>query len=104
MEKLLRNILITFFIISCSGGGESSPTDPDNGNDGDTTNPYEFPNAIDYGLSNQIEIVTWNIREFPQVSTSDDYVKALLEKWNADIYLLQEINDSKGKPAIQSMV
>jgi exonuclease III len=104
MEKLLRNIIIIFFIISCSGGGESSPTDPDNGNDGDTTDPYEFPNAIDYGLSNQIEIVTWNIRNFPQVSTSDDYVKALLEKWNADIYLLQEIDDSDGKPAIQSMV
>jgi endonuclease/exonuclease/phosphatase family metal-dependent hydrolase len=31
-------------------------------------------------------------------------VKALLEKWNADIYLLQEIDDSDGKPAIQSMV
>ena len=48
MEKLLRNFLIILFIISCSGGGESSPTDPDNGNGGDTSNPYELPNAVNY--------------------------------------------------------
>ena len=92
MEKLLRNILIIFFIISCSGGGESSPTDPDNGNGGDTTNPYELPNAVNYNIANQVEVVTWNIRQFPQHSTSVDYVKNLLEKWNADIYFFQEIN------------
>ena len=92
MEKILRNILIIFFIISCSGGGESSPTDPDNGNGGDTTNPYELPNAVNYNIANQVEVVTWNIRQFPQHSTSVDYVKNLLEKWNADIYFFQEIN------------
>jgi endonuclease/exonuclease/phosphatase family metal-dependent hydrolase len=92
MEKLLRNFLILFFIISCSGGGESSPTDPDNGNGGDTSNPYELPNAVNYNIANQVEVVTWNIRQFPQHSTSVDYVKNLLEKWNADIYFFQEIN------------
>jgi endonuclease/exonuclease/phosphatase family metal-dependent hydrolase len=78
--------------MSCSGGGESSPTDPDNGNGGDTTNPYELPNAVNYNIANQVEVVTWNIRQFPQHSTSVDYVKNLLEKWNADIYFFQEIN------------
>ena len=36
-------------ILACSSGG-SSPTDSgdDNGN-GDNTNPYELPNAVDYG-------------------------------------------------------
>ena len=92
MEKLLRNFLIIFFIISCSGGGESSPTDPDNGNGGDTSNPYELPSAVNYNIANQVEVVTWNIRQFPQHSTSVDYVKNLLEKWNADIYFFQEIN------------
>jgi endonuclease/exonuclease/phosphatase family metal-dependent hydrolase len=92
MEKLLRNFLIIFFIISCSGGGESSPTDPDNGNGGDTSSPYELPNAVNYNIANQVEVVTWNIRQFPQHSTSVDYVKNLLEKWNADIYFFQEIN------------
>jgi endonuclease/exonuclease/phosphatase family metal-dependent hydrolase len=92
MEKLLRNSLIIFFIISCSGGGESSPTDPDNGNGGDTSSPYELPNAVNYNIANQVEVVTWNIRQFPQHSTSVDYVKNLLEKWNADIYFFQEIN------------
>jgi exonuclease III len=104
MEKILRALSIIFFVISCSGGGESSPTDPGDGVGGNNTNPYEFPNAVNYNISNQVEVVTWNVKNFPQHSTSDDYVKALLEKWNADIYLLQEINDANGKPAIKSMV
>lgn len=92
MEKLIKKLLIVFFIISCSGGGGSAPTDSDGSGNGDTTNPYELPNAINYNIANQVEVVTWNIRQFPQHSTSVDYVKNLLEKWNADIYFFQEIN------------
>ena len=105
MIKLLNKyLLVIIFVLACSSGS-SSPTDPgDNNGGGDNTNTYEFPNAVDYGLSNQVEVVTWNVKNFPQASTSDDYVKALLEKWNADIYLLQEIDDSNGKPAIESIV
>ena len=91
IKSLYKYLLLIIFILACSGGG-NSPTDPgdDNGG-GDNTNPYEFPNAVDYGLSNQVEIVTWNIRQFPQHSSTKDYVKNLLEKWNADIYFFQEI-------------
>ena len=91
IKSLNKYLLLIIFILACSGGG-SSPTDPENDNGGgDNTNPYEFPNAVEYGLSNQVEIVTWNIRQFPQHSSTKDYVKNLLEKWNADIYFLQEI-------------
>jgi len=48
MEKLIKKLLIVFFIISCSGGGGSAPTDSDGSGNGDTTNPYELPNAINY--------------------------------------------------------
>ena len=91
IKSLNKYLLLIIIIIACSSGG-NSPTDPgDNNGGGDNTNPYEFPNAVDYGLSNQIEIVTWNIRQFPQHSSTKDYVKNLLEKWNADIYFFQEI-------------
>ena len=90
MEKLIKKLLIVFFIISCSGGGGSAPTDSDGSGNGDTTNPYELPNAINYNIANQVEVVTWNIRQFPQHSTSVDYVKNLLEKWNADIYFFDK--------------
>jgi|TARA_B100001093_G_scaffold485258_1_gene519419 endonuclease/exonuclease/phosphatase family metal-dependent hydrolase len=97
INSLNKYLLIIIFILACSSGG-NSPTDPaDNNGDSNNTNSYEFPNAVDYGLSNQVEIVTWNIRQFPQDSSSDDYVKALLEKWNADIYLLQEVSGSNIK-------
>ena len=84
MNRLFIFLLLAIF--AC-GGGSSSPTDP-----GDGTDPYDFPNATNLDQLSQIEIVTWNIRQFPQHSTTKSYVKSLLEAWNADIYLLQEIS------------
>ena len=92
IKSLNKYLLLIILIFSCSSGG-NSPTDPgdDNGG-GDNTNTYEFPNAINYNVANQIEVVTWNIRQFPQHSSTKEQVKSLLEKWNADVYLLQEIS------------
>tara|TARA_Y100001970_G_scaffold290072_1_gene422460 strand:- start:1212 stop:2249 length:1038 start_codon:yes stop_codon:yes gene_type:complete len=89
--------ILLFLVFSCGGGGGSSPTEtePDTNDSGD--NLYDFPNATNLDQPNQIEVVTWNIRNFPQHSTSADYVKALLEKWNADIYLFQEVSGSNDK-------
>ena len=91
IKSLNKYLLLIIFILACSGGGSSPTVHGDDNGGGDSTNPYEFPNAVDYGLSNQVEIVTWNIRQFPQHSSTKDYVKNLLEKWNADIYFFQEI-------------
>jgi len=92
MAQLTNKLFIVLLlaIIACGGGG-SSPTETDPG-DGNETNPYDFPNATSLDQLNQIEIVTWNIRQFPQHSTTKSYVKSLLEVWNADIYLFQEIS------------
>ena len=92
MAQLTNKLFIVLLlaIIACGGGG-SSPTETDPG-DGNETNPYEFPNSTIFVQLNQIEIVTWNIRQFPQHSTTKSYVKSLLEVWNADIYLFQEIS------------
>ena len=96
MIRLLNKYLLIIILILACSNGSSSPTNPgDNSGGEEDTNSYEFPNAVDYGLSNQVEIVTWNVRLFPEPTEGEDsseYVKSLLEKWNADVYLLQEIN------------
>jgi len=90
VNKFIKYLFLLIFVISCSGGGDSSTNSiEDNSNQG---NSLDFPNANDYGVTGRVEVVTWNIRQFPQHSTTINYVKALLEKWNADIYFLQEIN------------
>ena len=93
LKNINKIIFIIVFLFSCSGGS-SSPTGPDDGsvNIGNTGDSYVFPNATNLDQLNQIEIVTWNIRQFPQHSTTTSYVKSLLEAWNADIYLFQEIS------------
>ena len=82
-------IFLALLMFACGGGGgRASPTDSNDGTDpGDGTDPYSFPDATNLDQLRQIEIVTWNIRQFPQHSTTKSYVKSLLEAWNADIYL-----------------
>jgi len=54
-------------------------------------NSPEIPIFNSIGDSNKIEIVTWNIERFPQTEDSDDYVKAIIEGLDADVYVMQEI-------------
>lgn len=60
----------------------------------DIVEPIDFSNAKSLNKSEQIEIVTWNIKRFPQDNKySVPYVRSLLRAWDADIYLFQEIED-----------
>ena len=70
----------------------TSPTVVLADNNGNTGDSYVFPNATNFDRENQIEIISWNIQTFPQLNTTADYVKSLLESWNADIYVLQAVS------------
>jgi|TARA_B100001093_G_scaffold90639_2_gene82708 endonuclease/exonuclease/phosphatase family metal-dependent hydrolase len=94
MKSFNNTIFITLFLIGCSSGGGSNPTDSQDGNSNNSM-LFDIANATNYNYDDQIEVVTWNVKLFPTPDdgeNSSDYVKALLEKWNADVYLLQEIN------------
>tara|TARA_B110000196_G_scaffold305458_1_gene303093 strand:+ start:1525 stop:2535 length:1011 start_codon:yes stop_codon:yes gene_type:complete len=57
--------------------------------------PIVFSNATNLNKNDQIEIVTWNIKRFPQDNKyTVPYVRSLLNAWDADIYLFQEIEDN----------
>jgi endonuclease/exonuclease/phosphatase family metal-dependent hydrolase len=89
----LYNILMLFFLIGCSGGGSSPSESQDN--ESENSSLFNIVNATNYNNNDQIEVVTWNVKLFPspdEGENSSNYVKSLLEKWNADVYLLQEIN------------
>ena len=95
LKNINKIIFSIIFLLSCSGGG-SSPASPDDGSDnnGGGGDSYVFPNATNFDRENQIEIISWNIQTFPQLNTTSDYVKSLLESWNADIYVFQEMGDN----------
>lgn len=82
--KIFPNvILLTLFIlfIGCKPEKTTTPTNND---------PI-MPNVSSIGESDKIEIVTWNIEHFPKKDFSDDYVKAIIEGLEADVFILQEI-------------
>lgn len=69
--------------VSCA-----SPTENDNSY---TNGPSRFP---DLNYENGVEIVTWNIENFPKAGTQTiDSVAMILRGLNADIYCLQEISN-----------
>lgn len=82
-------VLLTGLVILFIGCKPDKPTTS-------TNNDPEMPNVSLIGDSNKIEIVTWNIKRFPQTNYSDEYVKSIIEGLRADIYVLQEIQ-SKSK-------
>lgn len=87
--KRFSGVLLTGLVILFIGCKPDKPTTL-------TNNEPEMPNVSSIGDSNKIEIVTWNIKRFPQTNYSDEYVKSIIEGLRADIYVLQEIQ-SKSK-------
>ncbi|MBU0529375.1 hypothetical protein KKF86_06420, partial [bacterium] len=82
--KIFSNfVLLVLFILFLSCKPEE-PTTPNN-------NDLVMPNVTSIGGSNKIEIVTWNVEHFPKTKYSDDYVQAIIEGLDADLYVLQEI-------------
>ena len=77
-------VLLTVLVILFIGCKADKPTTP-------IDNIPEMPNVSSIGDANKIEIVTWNIERFPKTIYSDDYVISILEGFNADMYMLQEI-------------
>ncbi len=51
-------------------------------------------NPINFGADNSLDIITWNIENFPKSTSTVDYVADLIQAFNGiDIIALQEISD-----------
>lgn len=58
-------------------------------------NSIPEPDLLNIGSSLTLEVVTWNIQEFPKLeSDTVDYLKELIPAIDADIYCLQEIGSN----------
>ena len=49
---------------------------------------------LEFGTDTTLDIVSWNIEWFPKNSSTSNYVEKILRNLNADIYALQEIEDT----------
>ena len=51
-------------------------------------------NDLFFGTDVSLDLVSWNIEWFPKNNTTSDYVQEILTNLEADIYALQEIEDT----------
>ena len=87
MKKILIALIVVFLIISC-GKTESGPT---------SIEPPAVPtlDSLFFGTDSTFEIVTWNIQNFPKMSsTTANYVVQVIMTIDADVFALQEIESS----------
>ena len=60
-------------------------------------------NPIHFGSDDSLDIITWNIENFPKSSSTVDYVVDLVQAFNGiDIIALQEISDQSHEHAISA--
>jgi len=84
--KLL--ILLSFLILSCSEN--ANPLSSDNDEiDGHINSSLNFA-----GADNSLDIVTWNIENFPKHKMTLEYVHEAIDSLNVDILALQEIESA----------
>ncbi len=74
-------IFLALLVICCKAENTTTPN----------INDPVMPNVNSIGESNKIEIVTWNIEHFPKSSYTTEYVKAIIEGLEADVFIMQEI-------------
>jgi len=85
--KAQLSMLLFFIIILLAGCKSDESNTPIN-------NDPVMPIVSSIGESTTIEVVTWNIEHFPKAEFTSEYVKAIIEGLDADIYMFQEIESS----------
>lgn len=77
--KLMILLLLTILLASCGKNNVLTPPDTD-------------PTNISFGTASTLDIVTWNVKLFPE-GTNLDAMKQMIPAINADVIAFQEIMD-----------
>jgi endonuclease/exonuclease/phosphatase family metal-dependent hydrolase len=96
LKKIFILLAIVLFIISCGKNNKLVNNDDDNG-DSDTTHVVHsvFEN-MHFGTDNSFEIMTWNLKEFPEAgNTTVQKVAEALKYLSVDLVALQEIHSEQ---------
>jgi len=80
--KILKLFLLFLLLVGCKNENVAPPTD----------DPQEL-SITKIDDADKIEVVTWNIENFPKSDHADEYLMQFIENLYADVYLLQEIKN-----------
>ena len=86
-------LLLAILIVACGGSSDDSPMPPDEDDDDDEfeLNLSDCPLTV----SNEtLDILTWNIEQFPKSNMTSDIVEDIIDQYNPDIIAVQEITST----------
>lgn len=86
-------LMILLFITSCGENHKITPPDVDV-----DVNPIEF------GTANTLDIVTWNLREFPLTPNTINLLVEIIPQMKVEVFALQEIMDPASLRALASLL
>lgn len=97
MKKSIWLLLISAVLFSCGGGDDSTP---DNDDDMDEPTPLSLENCPITVSSESLDIITWNIEQFPKSSLTANMVEQIIEIYDVDVIALQEITSTTAFDAL----
>lgn len=86
--------LVLLLVVACGGGDDNPPT-PTPTPDPDPVDDFELDlSTCPLSVSNEsLEILTWNLEQFPKDEMTAEILKEVIETYNADVIAVQEIRN-----------
>ncbi len=85
MQKKYWLFLVFVILYSCGGSDTPTPPDPD---------PETLDDCPVTVSDRTLDVVTWNVENFPQSTLTPELVETIIETYNVDVIALQEITST----------
>ena len=84
MKRLIAISIVVFSIAACK---EKTPPEPAN-------KEIHVESCVDELMNDELDIVTWNLQEFPLAPTTPQYIDDIIHQMDADVIAVQEISSA----------
>ena len=90
-SKALAVSVAFFALIACGGSDDPAPQNPQNPQNPQEPETPDYATCVGTETTQSLEVVTWNIENFPQRTTTTAAVQEIIFQMDPDVIAVQEI-------------